>query len=77
MLILSIQMIHRMAMETVTGLMAVYAVTVTVHAIYNLLVSCAGLSRVLGYMLPVALIGAGKVLFARQRLERGEKHAHQ
>ena len=77
MLILSIQMIHRMAMETVTGLMAVYAVTVTVHALYNLLVSCAGLSRVLGYMLPVALIGAGKVLFARQRLERGEKHAHQ
>lgn len=56
MLILSVQMIRRMAMETVSGYLSVYAVTVTVHALYNLLVSQAGISRVLGYALPTAVI---------------------
>ena len=56
MLILSIQTIRRMAMETVSGYLGVYAVTVTVHALYNLLVSQAGISLILGYALPTAVI---------------------
>lgn len=67
MLILSVQMIRRMAMETVTGYLGVYAVTSTVHALYNLLVSHPGLSRILGYALPVTLILLWKLFFAKQR----------
>lgn len=75
MLTLSVNMIRRMRMETVSGYLGVYAVTVTVHALYNLLVSCDGVSRILGYGLPAALIAVWKLGSMRKKEGRGELHA--
>ena len=42
MLILAVRMVRRMALETLSGILGIYAVTVTVHALYNLMVSAGG-----------------------------------
>ena len=61
MLILAVRMVRRMALETLCGILGIYAVTVTVHALYNLMVSAGGAGEVLGYFLPAVLIAAWKL----------------
>lgn len=61
MLILAVRMVRRMALETLSGILGIYAVTVTVHALYNLMVSAGGAGTILGYCLPAALIAAWKL----------------
>lgn len=61
MLILAVRMVRRMALETLSGILGIYAVTVTVHALYNLMVSAGGAGEVAGYCLPALLIGAWKL----------------
>lgn len=58
MLILAVRMVRRMALETLSGILGIYAVTVTVHALYNLLISAGGAGEILGYCLPAMLIAA-------------------
>ncbi len=77
MLMLSVRMVRRMELEPVSGFLGVYAVTVTVHALYNLLVSGEGIFRMMGYGLPAGLILVWKLWQMRQRMERGEEHASQ
>lgn len=67
MLILAVRMVRRMALETLCGILGIYAVTVTVHALYNLMVSAGGVGTVLGYCLPAALIAAWKLWPAIRR----------
>ena len=67
MLILAVRMVRRMALETLCGILGIYAVTVTVHALYNLMVSAGGAGTVLGYCLPAALIAAWKLWPAIRR----------
>ena len=67
MLILAVRMVRRMALETLCGILGIYAVTVTVHALYNLMVSAGGAGTILGYCLPAALIAAWKLWPAIRR----------
>lgn len=67
MLVVAVRWVRRLALETVSGLLGVYAATVTVHALYNLLVSGELAARVLGYLFPAALI-----VIWRSRLSAGE-----
>lgn len=52
----SVRMIRRMAPETLSGFLGVYAVTITIHSLYNLLVFSGGVGRILGYLLPAGLL---------------------
>ena len=61
MLILAVRMVRRMALETLSGILGIYAVTVTVHALYNLLISAGGAGEILGYCLPAVLIAGWKL----------------
>ena len=61
MLILAVRMVRRMALETLSGILGIYAVTVTVHALYNLLISAGSAGEILGYCLPAMLIAAWKL----------------
>lgn len=61
MLILAVCMVRRMALETLSGILGIYAITVTVHALYNLLISAGGAGEILGYCLPATLIAAWKL----------------
>ena len=54
-------MVRRMALGNLSGILGIYAVTVTVHALYNLMVSAGGAGEVLGYFLPAGLIVAWKL----------------
>ena len=63
----TVRMVRRMALETLCGILGIYAVTVTVHALYNLMVSAGGAGTVLGYCLPAALIAAWKLWPAIRR----------
>ena len=76
MLILAVRMVRRMALETLSGILGIYAVTVTVHALYNLMVSAGGAGEVLGYCLPALLIAAWKLWPAFERAMRGEECAN-
>ena len=55
------QTLTQAALETLCGILGIYAVTVTVHALYNLMVSSGGAGTALGYCLPAALIAAWKL----------------
>ena len=61
MLILAVRMVRRMALETLSGILGIYAVTVTVHALYNLLISAGSAGEILGYCLPAVLIAGWKL----------------
>lgn len=70
MLILAVRMVRRMALENLSGILGIYAVTVTVHALYNLMVSAGGTGKILGYCLPALLIAAWKLWPAIQKTNR-------
>ena len=44
-----------------SGILGIYAITVTVHALYNLLISAGGAGEILGYCLPAMLIAGWKL----------------
>lgn len=77
MLSLSVRMIRRMNLETLSGFLGVYAVTVTVHALYNLMVSGEGVLRIVGYGVPALAIALWKWRSLRQEAGRGEAHAYE
>ena len=74
-LIFAVRMVRGIALEPISGLLGVYAVTITVHALYNLMYSYGGVIRILGYCLPAILIVAWKAGEVRKKANRGENDA--
>lgn len=77
MLIAAVRMVKRMALESFSALLGVYAATVTIHAIYNLLISGDAAAQVIGYALPAALIVGWKLYTNRRHAHRGDEYANQ
>lgn len=71
MLVVAVRLVRRLALETVSGLLGVYAATVTVHALYNLLVSGGLAARVLGYLFPAAVIVVWRCRLSAGHMKEG------
>ena len=66
-----VRLVRRLALETVSGLLGLYAATVTVHALYNLLVSGGLAARVLGYLFPAAVIVVWRCRLSAGHMKEG------